>query len=90
MLAVTGLLQSELERKIAETNKHLEAENRGTVGISLFNGLKAFTVTGPPASLVGLVQGLRQGKAKSGQDQSKVRVVRPSPLLFSRYLYRAL
>jgi malonyl CoA-acyl carrier protein transacylase len=72
MLSVTGLLQSDLEKKIAETNAHLEAENRGTVGISLFNGLKAFVVTGPPASLVGLVKGLRKGKAESGQDQSKV------------------
>lgn len=76
MLAVTGLLQSQLEPVIKQTNAFLddaESSKGRAVKISLFNGNKAFIVTGPPASLVGLVSNLKKNKAESGKDQSKVR-----------------
>lgn len=85
MLAVTGLPLAPLEKKIAEVDKHLRASaagaglqnakgrEAGEVQVSLFNGPKAFVVTGHPKSLVGLVNALRKGKAESGKDQSKVR-----------------
>ena len=84
MLAVTGLPLGPLEKKIAEVDKHLRASaagagvqdargrDAGEVQVSLFNGPKAFVVTGHPKSLVGLVNALRKGKAESGKDQSKV------------------
>lgn len=72
MLAVTGLLQSQLEASIKETNQFLEQSGKGAIGISLYNGLRAFVVTGPPTSLVGLVNNLKKHKAESGKDQSKV------------------
>lgn len=73
MLAVTGLLQSQLEPKIKQTNAYLEEAGKGKVEISLYNGARAFVVCGPPASLVGLVNNLKKNKAESGKDQSKVR-----------------
>lgn len=78
MLAVTGLLLSQLEPRIKETNQHLEANGRGKIEVSLFNGLRAFIVCGPPASLVGLVNNLKKNKAESGKDQSKVGTIQLS------------
>lgn len=86
MLAVTGLLQPALEAKIKETNAYLTAHGKGTVGISLFNGQKAFVVTGPPASLVGLVNNLKKGKAESGKDQSKIPHSKRLPVFSMRFL----
>lgn len=86
MLAVTGLLQSQLEAKIKETNQHLEASGKGGVDISLYNGLRAFVVTGPPASLVGLVNNLKKGKAESGKDQSKIPHSKRLPVFSIRFL----
>ena len=86
MLAVTGLVQPKLEDKITETNAFLEANGKGKVGISLFNGLKAFVVTGPPASLVGLVNNLKKGKAESGKDQSKTPHSKRLPVFSMRFL----
>lgn len=74
MLAVTGLELPALEKKIAEVNGFVKAEGREpSVGVSLFNGSKAFVVTGYAKDLVGLADGLRKGRAESGKDQSKVR-----------------
>jgi fatty acid synthase subunit beta len=74
MLAVTGLELKSLEKKIAEVNGHVKGLGRdATVAVSLFNGSKAFVVTGSPKDLVGLADGLRKGRAESGKDQSKVR-----------------
>lgn len=81
MLAVTGLLQPQLEARITETNTYLEQHSQGKVAISLFNGLRAFVVTGPSKSLVGLVNNLKKGRAESGKDQSKVTC---DPLRLSR------
>ena len=86
MLAVTGLLQPILEAKITETNTFLEANGKNKVGISLYNGLKAFVVTGPSASLVGLVNNLRKGKAESGKDQSKTPHSKRLPVFSMRFL----
>jgi malonyl CoA-acyl carrier protein transacylase len=86
MLAVTGLLQPALDAKITETNSFLSAHGKGTVHISLFNGLKAFVVTGPPASLVGLVNNLKKGKAESGKDQSKIPHSKRLPVFSMRFL----
>lgn len=86
MLAVTGLLQDQLEAKIEETNQYLEASNKGRVDISLFNGLRAFVITGPPASLVGLVNNLKKGKAESGKDQSRIPFSKRLPVFSIRFL----
>lgn len=83
MLAVTGLPLEPLQRAILELDSHLRnhapasdgpssPRSTGEVQVSLFNGPKAFVVTGNPRSLVGLVSALRKGKAEPGQDQSKV------------------
>ena len=86
MLAVTGLARDALQKRIAETNSHLKAQNLGTVDISLFNGLKAFVVIGPPASLIGLVTQLRKNKAESGKDQSKIPYSKRLPVFSVRFL----
>lgn len=72
MLAVTGLQLAPLQKKIDATNAHLEKHGKGTVAISLFNGARAYVVTGPPESLAGLAHSLHQIKAEAGKDQSKI------------------
>lgn len=73
MLAVTGLELASLQKKIAEVNGFVKGEGREpSVGVSLFNGNKAFVVTGLAKDLVGLADGLRKGRAETGKDQSKV------------------
>lgn len=86
MLAVTALHREVLEKHITSINKHLNAGNKGTVQISLFNGLKAHVVTGPPASLAGLATQLRKIKAESGKDQSKVPFGKRLPVFSLRFL----
>jgi fatty acid synthase subunit beta len=58
MLAVTGLTLEILEKHISNTNKYLPTNSR--MSISLYNGPKAFVVTGPAHSLYGLVTSLRK------------------------------
>lgn len=73
MLAVTGLELKALEKKIAEVNGFVTGGGRdASVSVSLFNGAKAFVVTGSPKDLVGLADRLRKGRAPAGKDQSKV------------------
>lgn len=86
MLAVTGLAKASLQKTIDQTNGHLSSQGKGTVHISLHNGLKAVVVTGPPASLVGLVSHLRKGKAESGKDQSKIPYSKRLPSFSIRFL----
>jgi fatty acid synthase subunit alpha len=69
MLGVTGLALEVLEKHIAGTNKHLASNSK--MNISLFNGPRAFVVTGPARSLYGLVTSLRKIRAPTGLDQSK-------------------
>lgn len=70
MLGVTGLSLDILEKHITNTNKHLPTNSR--MSISLYNGPKAFVVTGPAHSLHGLVIALRKIRAPTGLDQSKI------------------
>ncbi|KAG8840624.1 3-oxoacyl-[acyl-carrier-protein] synthase, partial [Serendipita sp. 411] len=70
MLGVTGLALGVLEKHINATNKYLPTNSR--MAISLFNGPRAFVVTGPARSLYGLVTSLRKIRAPSGLDQSKI------------------
>jgi malonyl CoA-acyl carrier protein transacylase len=87
MLAVTGLELKSLEKKIAEVNGHVKAEGRDeTVSVSLYNGAKAFIVTGNPKDLVGLSDALRKNRAPQGKDQSKVSLFSCFRLHFVRVL----
>lgn len=70
MLSVTGLPIAALEKHLAGVNKHLPKNSQ--LGVSLYNGTRAFVVTGPPRALYGLVTALRKVRAPSGLDQSKV------------------
>ncbi|QRV90063.1 fatty acid synthase subunit beta [Ceratobasidium sp. AG-Ba] len=70
MLSVTGLALATLEKHIAGVNKHLPKNSQ--LGVSLYNGSRAFVVTGPPKALYGLVTALRKVRAPSGLDQSKI------------------
>lgn len=70
MLGVTGLALDTLKKHIAKTNKYLPTNSR--MDISLFNGPRAFVITGPARALFGLVTSLRKIRAPSGLDQSKI------------------
>lgn len=70
MLGVTGLALDILEKHISGTNKYLPSNAR--MAISLYNGPRAFVVTGPARSLYGLVTSLRKIRAPSGLEQSKI------------------
>ncbi|KAG8770032.1 3-oxoacyl-[acyl-carrier-protein] synthase, partial [Ceratobasidium sp. 428] len=70
MLSITGLPLASLEKHIAGVNKHLPKNSQ--LGVSLYNGSRAFVVTGPSRALYGLVTALRKVRAPSGLDQSKV------------------
>ncbi|KAG8716660.1 3-oxoacyl-[acyl-carrier-protein] synthase [Ceratobasidium sp. 394] len=70
MLSVTGLPLAALEKHITGVNKHLPKNSQ--LGVSLYNGSRAFVVTGPPRALYGLVTALRKVRAPSGLDQSKI------------------
>ncbi|WAQ87293.1 hypothetical protein PtA15_8A197 [Puccinia triticina] len=54
--------------------------------VSLFNGAKAFVVTGHPRTLVGLVSALRKSKAEPGLDQSKIPFSKRLPVFSMRFL----
>ncbi|BGP33367.1 fatty acid synthase alpha subunit Lsd1 [Rhodotorula toruloides] len=87
MLAVTGLDLKSLEKKIAEVNGHVKSEGRDeTVSISLYNGARAFVVTGAPKDLVGLADGLRKNRAPAGKDQSKIPHSKRLPVFSMRFL----
>ncbi|KAH9810339.1 hypothetical protein DFH28DRAFT_903061 [Melampsora americana] len=97
MLAVTGLPLEPLQKAIKELDAHLKhnssvsnepssPRSHGSVQVSLFNGPKAFVVTGNPRSLVGLVSALRKGKAEPGQDQSKIPFSKRLPVFSMRFL----
>lgn len=96
MLAVTGLPLEPLQKAIEELDADLKnnasisnqstPRSHGSVQVSLFNGPKAFVVTGNPRSLVGLVSALRKGKAEPGQDQSKIPFSKRLPVFSMRFL----
>ncbi|OJT02257.1 Fatty acid synthase subunit alpha [Trametes pubescens] len=84
MLSVTGLPLKDLEAHIAKTNKHLPDNSK--IGVSLYNGPKAFVVTGPSRALYGLVTHLRKVRAPSGLDQSKTPFSQRKPVFSVRFL----
>ncbi|KAH7106327.1 fatty acid synthase [Auriculariales sp. MPI-PUGE-AT-0066] len=84
MLAVTGLPLSVLEKHIRTTNKHLPSNSQ--LYVSLHNGPKAFVITGPARALFGLVTALRQIRAPSGLDQTRVPFSQRKPTFSIRYL----
>ncbi|EIW57289.1 fatty acid synthase [Trametes versicolor FP-101664 SS1] len=84
MLSVTGLPLKDLEAHIAKTNKHLPDNSQ--IGVSLYNGPKAFVVTGPSRALYGLVTHLRKVRAPSGLDQSKTPFSQRKPVFSVRFL----
>jgi len=84
MLSVTGLSLKELEPHIIKTNKHLPENSQ--LFVSLYNGPKAYVVTGPARALFGLVTSLRKVKAPSGVDQSKIPFSQRKPVFSIRFL----
>ncbi|KAJ2724547.1 fatty acid synthase alpha subunit Lsd1 [Coemansia sp. Benny D115] len=70
MLNISRLRQSEVEKHIEATNRHLPADRQ--VSLSLINGPRSFVITGPPQSLYGLNLSLRKLKAPAGLDQNRV------------------
>ncbi|EKM78079.1 hypothetical protein AGABI1DRAFT_61049 [Agaricus bisporus var. burnettii JB137-S8] len=84
MLSVAGLPLKDLEVHIKKTNSHLPANSQ--LGVSLYNGPRAFVVTGPARALHGLVTNLRKVRAPSGADQSKVPFSQRKPVFSVRFL----
>ncbi|KAJ2143604.1 fatty acid synthase alpha subunit Lsd1, partial [Coemansia sp. RSA 678] len=70
MLSVSRLRQSDVEKHIEATNRHLPADRQ--IALSLINGPRSFVVTGPAQSLYGLNLSLRKLKAPAGLDQNRV------------------
>lgn len=89
MLAVTGLSLEHLQKCIDTTCNELDnmsSPAEPDAQVSLFNGPKAFVVTGHPRTLVGLVSALRKSKADSGVDQSKIPYSKRLPVFSMRFL----
>lgn len=87
MLSVTGLPLASLQKHIDTANGHLEAEGAGKVAISLYNGQRAFVVTGPPASLAGLASGLRMVRADDkDREQARTPHSKRKPVFTIRFL----
>ncbi|KAH9452469.1 hypothetical protein Pst134EB_016421 [Puccinia striiformis f. sp. tritici] len=75
MLAVTGLLLGQLQKSVDEVSEEFSGDYNSPLPdaqVSLFNGSKAFVVTGHPRTLAGLVSLLKKSKADPSRDQSKV------------------
>ncbi|KAJ2824964.1 fatty acid synthase alpha subunit Lsd1, partial [Coemansia erecta] len=70
MLSVSRLRQSDVEKHIEATNRHLPADRQ--IALSLINGPRSFVVTGPAQSLYGLNLSLRKLKAPANLDQNRV------------------
>ncbi|OAV94208.1 hypothetical protein PTTG_27068 [Puccinia triticina 1-1 BBBD Race 1] len=89
MLAVTGLPLDILQKSIQDINAHRAdqlPDKTPDAQVSLFNGAKAFVVTGHPRTLVGLVSALRKSKAEPGLDQSKIPFSKRLPVFSMRFL----
>ncbi|KNE99818.1 hypothetical protein PSTG_06906 [Puccinia striiformis f. sp. tritici PST-78] len=90
MLAVTGLSLDHLQKSIDSISDHLAEDHPDQqlpdAQVSLFNGSKAFVVTGHPKTLVGLVSALRKSKAEPGLDQSKIPFSKRLPVFSMRFL----
>ncbi|PLW22785.1 hypothetical protein PCANC_25950 [Puccinia coronata f. sp. avenae] len=89
MLAVTGLALDHLQKCIDTISSHLAEDHPDAepdAQVSLFNGSKAFVVTGHPRTLVGLVSALRKSKAEPGLDQSRIPFSKRLPVFSMRFL----
>lgn len=84
MLSITGLNLHEVESHIAKTNAHLPSNSH--LHISLYNGPRAFVITGPARALHGLVNSLRKVRAPNGLDQSKIPFSQRKPVFSVRFL----
>ncbi|GME75010.1 unnamed protein product [Ambrosiozyma monospora] len=70
MLSIRDLTYEQVTKFVKQTNQHLpEAKH---IGISLVNGARNVVVTGPPQSLYGLNLNLRNAKAPTGLEQSRI------------------
>ncbi|KAA1072708.1 beta subunit of fatty acid synthetase [Puccinia graminis f. sp. tritici] len=83
MLAVTGLALDQLQKAIQAIQPYFAPND---ANVSLFNGPKAFVVSGHPRTLVGLVAALRTSKAEPGLDQSKIPFSKRRPVFSMRFL----
>ena len=84
MLFVTGLGWKEFEGLIKKTKLRLPEKSQ--LQVSLYNGPKAFVVTGPPRALYGLVTNLRKVRAPNGLEQSKIPFSQRKPVFAVRFL----
>lgn len=84
MLSVRDLSVVEVENFVNETNHHLPTEKH--IKISLVNGARNVVVTGPPESLYGFNLNLRNAKAPSGLDQSRIPASQRRLKFSSRFL----
>ncbi|EKM73825.1 hypothetical protein AGABI1DRAFT_134019 [Agaricus bisporus var. burnettii JB137-S8] len=82
--SVAGLPLKDLEVHIKKTNSHLPADFQ--LGVSLYNGPRAFIVTGPARASHGLVTNLRKVRVPSGADQSKVPFSQRKPAFSVHFL----
>ena len=84
MLAVTGLALKDLQPHINKTNVHLPINSQ--LHVSLYNGPRAFVLTGPARALYGLVTNLRKVRAPTGLDQSKTQFSQRKLVFSVRFL----
>ncbi|KNE99823.1 hypothetical protein PSTG_06912 [Puccinia striiformis f. sp. tritici PST-78] len=89
MLAVTGLLLGQLQKSVDEVSEEFSGDYNSPLPdaqVSLFNGSKAFVVTGHPRTLAGLVSLLKKSKADPSRDQSKIPFSKRLPAFSMRFL----
>ncbi|POV99582.1 hypothetical protein PSHT_13446 [Puccinia striiformis] len=89
MLAVTGLLLGQLQKSVDEVSEEFSGDYNSPLPdaqVSLFNGSKAFVVTGHPRTLAGLVSLLKKSKADPSRDQSKIPFRKRLPAFSMRFL----
>lgn len=84
MLTISNLTKEQVQSFVDKTNEHLPAEKH--VVISLVNGARNLVVSGPPQSLYGLNLTLRNSKAPSGLDQSRIPHSERKLKFFNRFL----
>lgn len=84
MLSVRNLSLSQLEAVIEKCNHNLHAEEK--VHIGLTNARDSFVIAGPAKTLHGLNLYLRDIKADSAQDQSRIPFSRRKPVVEHQFL----
>ena len=84
MLGVRYLARQALQQHIDATNSHLPLNKH--VHLSLTNGANNHVLSGPPRSLCGLNSCLRQMKAPTGLDQTRVPFSKRKPYFANVFL----